>query len=96
MTPAQPETKDKPKPPGKHTLDVVVYAPGETKPRKFSWDKHMLVADAAAEAAKAFGHTSGNPSLANGKEVLPRDKQLVAAGVRDGDRLELIDIGGGV
>ena len=30
------------------------------------------------------------------KVALDRAKQLVAAGVRDGDRLELVDTGGGV
>ena len=95
MTSAKQDSKEKPKP-DKQELEVEVFAPGETEPREFSWSKHMLVGDAANAAAGAFGHTTGSPSLAKGTDVLARDKQLVAAGVRDGDRLELIDIGGGV
>ena len=36
------------------------------------------------------------PMSTRGDEVLDRNKQLVAAGVRDGDELELVDTDGGV
>lgn len=87
----------KPKPPDdKQTYEVVVSAPGALEPKAFSWDKHLTVAQAAALAAAAFGVVADNASLAKGREVLDRDRQLVAVGVRDGDRLELVDTGGGV
>ena len=76
-------------------LTVTVTAPRAPDPREFTWDKHITVAAATAEAAAAFGY-SGDVSLTrNGKKLDPT-KQLVAAGVRDGDRLRLIDTGGGV
>ena len=84
------------KPHDKHTLDVTVFAPRSTMPKTFSWDKHLSVGEAADIAAAAFSYSGGTPSLAKGDEVLDRGKQLVAAGVRDGDELELVDTGGGV
>ncbi|HLX35643.1 MAG TPA: hypothetical protein VKR30_10440 [Candidatus Limnocylindrales bacterium] len=80
----------------KQTLHLTVYAPKSTEPKTFDWSKHLAVGEAAAEAAAAFGYASGTPSLAKGDEVLDRAKQLVAAGVRDGDTLTLVDVGGGV
>ena len=80
----------------RQVLDVTVYAPRSSEPKSFAWDKHLLVSEAAKDAALAFGYTGGTPSLAKGDEELDPTKQLVAAGVRDGDHLELIDTGGGV
>jgi hypothetical protein len=80
----------------KQALDVTVFAPRSTEPKQFHWDKYLSVGEAADEAARAFGYEGGTPSLAKGDEVLDRSKQLVAAGVRDGDELELVDTGGGV
>lgn len=81
----------------KQVLHVRVFAPRfPDQPREFDWDKHMLVGDAAAEAASAFGYAAGTYSLAKEQKALDRDKQLVAAGVRHGDELELVDVGGGV
>lgn len=77
-------------------LHVKVHAPRSPRPREYEWSKHMLVGEAALEAARDFGYAGGTPSLAKGPEVLDRTKQLVAAGVRDGDTLELVDVGGGV
>jgi hypothetical protein len=54
------------------------------------------VGEAAAEAAAAFGYSGGQPTLAKAGTPLDRSKQLVAAHIRDGDVLELIDAGGGV
>jgi hypothetical protein len=82
--------------PDKQTVEVVVFSPGHVESKPFSWDKHTTVGDAAAEAAAAFGYAAGTPSLAKGQTVLDRHKQLVAVGVRDGDELELVDVGGGV
>ncbi len=53
--------------------------------------------EAAEQAAAAFGIQGWLPLLQNeADKVLDRDKALVAEGVRDGDKLELVDAGGGV
>jgi len=80
----------------RQTIEVTVFAPRATEGRRFAWSKHLTIGEAADEAAVAFGYQRGKPTLARGGEALDRDKQLVAAGVRDGDELELVDIGGGV
>lgn len=83
--------------PDKQELDVKVYTPRDTTDqRPFEWSKHLDVGTAAAEAATAFGYQPGTPTLAKDGHALDRSKQLVAAGVRDGDVLELVDAGGGV
>lgn len=79
----------------KQELTVSVSAPRSPEARTFTWNKHMKVADATAEAAAAFGY-AGDVSLSRGGIKLDPAKQLVAAGVRDGDELRLIDTGGGV
>ena len=78
-----------------HNLTVTVTAPRVPDARTFTWDKHITVAEATAEAAAAFGY-SGDVSLTRNGRKLDPSKQLVAAGVRDGDKLRLIDTGGGV
>jgi len=80
----------------KQDLEVRVFAPRSTEPKTFQWSRHLSVGAAADEAAAAFGYAGGTPTLAKGDDVLDRDKQLVAAGVRDKDDLELVDTGGGV
>jgi hypothetical protein len=80
----------------KQIVHVIVFAPRATEPRTFEWSKHLSVGEAADQAATAFGYSGGTPSLAKGDQVLDRGRQLVAAGVRDGDELELVDTGGGV
>lgn len=81
----------------KQTIEVTVFAPRfPSEPRQFDWNKHMSVGEAAAEAAAAFEYAPGTYSLSKNDKVLDRDKQLVAAGVRDGDELWLVDAGGGV
>jgi len=83
-------------PKDKQTYEVRVFSPGAVDPKEFSFDKHLTVAEAAAQAAAAFGISADNPTLAKGAKVLDRGRQLVAAGVRDDDDLELVDTGGGV
>ncbi len=78
------------------TITVMVFAPRRTEPKTFTWNKHMTVGDAAKEAATAFGYPAGTPTLVKDDRAFDRDHQLVADGVRDGDELELTDIGGGV
>jgi hypothetical protein len=80
----------------KGILSVTVFAPRSPDPLTFDWSKHLSVGEAADEAAAAFGYAPGKPTLAKDGTALDRTKQLVAAGVRDRDELELVDIGGGV
>jgi hypothetical protein len=81
----------------KNTYEVEVFAPRNPSDRRpFSWSKHMIVGDAAAQAAQVFGIQGGKPTLAKDSRALDRSKQLVAAGVRDGDVLEIVDAAGGV
>jgi hypothetical protein len=80
-----------------NTLEVTVLAPGLLEGRAFSFRKNLTVEEAATEAATAMGFHANAPSFQRGDEpVLDRTKRLVAAGVRDGDVLELVDAGGGV
>jgi hypothetical protein len=89
--------KPKPEEHGPPDVTVSVVAPRDPEPKNFTWAKTMRVGEAAALAAAAFGYEPGTPSFVNSEdEVLDRDKPLVAEGVRDGDRLELVDVGGGV
>lgn len=97
MTEASAGPSDKHGAGDKGTLEVLVFSPrnpGDQRP--FSWSKHMTVGEAAAEAATAFGYSGGQPTLAKDGVPLDRSKQLVAAHVRDGDLLEIVDAGGGV
>jgi hypothetical protein len=80
----------------KQDLEVEVSAPRVPDPKTFTWSKHMRVSEATADAARAFGYTGESFSLVRNGVALDPDKQLVAAGVRDGDKLRLLDTGGGV
>lgn len=83
---------------GAPTITVTVFSPKEPDGRKFTWPKTKKVGEAASEAAQAFGYPPGSTvSFQNAdKKVLDRDKPLVAEHVKDGDSLEIVDIGGGV
>ena len=82
---------------GPPTITVSVFEPSQPEPKSFTWQKTMKVAEAAREAAQAFGLAAEDPTFQNADgEILDRGKPLVAAGVRDGDRLELVSAGGGV
>ena len=95
MAATQPSTTQHPGPP---TVTVTVFAPRSAESREFTFPQTMKVGEAARTAAEAFGYApGGNPTFENAdNEVLDRNKPLVAAGVRDGDQLELVDAGGGV
>lgn len=81
----------------KQELRVFVFSPrNPSERREFTWSKHLTVGEAAVEAASAFGYSGGQPTLATDGRPLDRTKQLVAAHVKDGDVLELIDAAGGV
>jgi hypothetical protein len=85
------------KPHGPPTITVKVFEPSTPTPKEFTWEKTMRVGEAAREAAAAFGLAAEDPTFQNpAGEILDRSKPLVAAGVRDGDALELVSPGGGV
>ena len=78
-------------------VHVEALSPREPHPKPFTWPSSMTVGQAALEAATAFGYVGGNPTLQNSTgKALDRSLTLEQAGVRDGDKLEVIDAGGGV
>jgi hypothetical protein len=89
------EESDEKKPKDKQ-LHVKVKAPRDPEPKEFVWDEHLLVGEAAQEAATAFGYSGGVASLVHHNEALASDLELHAAGVHNGERLDLLDTGGGV
>lgn len=83
----------------REVLHVLVLAPGFVEPRKFEFKKTLTVKQAATEAASAFGYRANTPGFQTtgpDPKELPENETLAAAGVRDGETLELIDTGGGV
>jgi hypothetical protein len=80
-----------------HDLHVVVVAPREPEPREFTFPPEEKVGQAANHAAAEFGYTTSKFSFQTAdKVVLDRDLTLAAAGVRNGEKLTLVDVGGGV
>jgi hypothetical protein len=78
-------------------LHVKVFAPRfPDEPKHFDWNRCLLVSEAAAQAAAAFGYTGGTPGLSKCRQVLDPTQDLQQAGVENGDELELLDTGGGV
>jgi hypothetical protein len=83
----------------KKQLTLRVSAPRAPEPRTFTWAKTMKVAEAAREAALAFGYTANNPELqllGSAPRTLDPNKTLVAEHLKDGDELEVSSTGGGV
>ncbi len=79
------------------TLTLTVYSPTDTEPKEFTWYRKTTVGEAADEAAASFGYEGGTPSLQiEDGTVLDRDKPLVSALLKDGDVVEIVDVGGGV
>jgi hypothetical protein len=81
------------------TIKVIVYSPRSPHPKEFEWRKTLRIGEAAREAATAFGYKGGNPGLqttANPPRVLDNNKTLAEEHVHNGEKLELIDTGGGV
>jgi hypothetical protein len=81
------------------TIKVIVFSPRSPNPKEFEWRKNLRVGEAAREAANAFGYQGGNPGLqttANPPRVLDNNKTLGEEHVHNGEKLELIDTGGGV
>lgn len=83
---------------GDKEITVVVHAPRHKDAKPFRWPPATKVGDAAREAAAAFGYApEGNPTfMTRGGDVLDRSKSLAEEGVKSGDKLELVDSGGGV
>ena len=82
-----------------HEITVIVFAPRSPQPKEFRWPKTLKVGEAAREAGLAFGYQGGNPGLqteGNPPRVLDNNKTLGEEHVHTGERLELIDTGGGV
>jgi hypothetical protein len=80
-----------------HELHVIVYAPRDPEPKAFTFPPSESVGQAAAQAAAEFSYVPSNFSFqTESGEVLNRDLTLAAAGVRNGDKLTLVDVGGGV
>lgn len=83
--------------PGHQELTVIVLAPREPAPKTFQFRPTETVHEAARTAADAFGYQGGSPSFETEDHVvLDRDKTLEQAGVHNGERLHLVDVGGGV
>lgn len=79
------------------TLTLHVFAPIAVDSKTFVWPRSMRTGDAATEAAAAFGYEAGTPTFQTRDDrVLDRDRPLAVAHLRDGDELELVDVGGGV
>ena len=94
---ARVDEKGRGRRPGCDEIRVKVFAPRTPKPKRFRWPLTKTVGEAADEAAKAFEYEAGSPTFQNDDdEVLDRGQTLKAAGVEDKDKLELVDVGGGV
>lgn len=78
-------------------VDVLVNSPRFAEPRPFKFRKNSRVGDDAQQAASELGYVGGTPTFQNAAgDLLDRAKTLAAAHVKDGDVLELVDVGGGV
>lgn len=87
---AEPDT-------GRRSVVVIVFAPKDLESKRFRFRLDQTVGDAAKIAAGAFGYAAGTPSFqTEGGTVLDRNLTLAAAGVRNREKLELVDAGGGV
>jgi hypothetical protein len=90
------ENKGNPEKPDKN-LQVKAWAPRHPKPKNFTFKADTLVGAAAAEVADKFGYAVGNHTFQNeGEDLLDRNQSLAQQGVKDGDELQLVDVGGGV
>jgi hypothetical protein len=82
-----------------HEVKVIVFAPRSPHPKEFTWRETLKVGEAAREAANAFGYTGGTPGLqteGHRPRVLDNNMTLEQEHVHNGEKLELIDTGGGV
>jgi hypothetical protein len=80
-------------------LRVIVFAPRYPDPKEFFWRRTLLVGEAAKLAANAFGYAAGNPGIqtfTDPPKTIDSKLTLEAAHVHCGEKLELVDTGGGV
>jgi hypothetical protein len=79
-------------------IEVEVFAPRAPKDgKKFKWKPTLGTGEAAREAAEKFGYApEGTPGFTKHKHVLDNTRTLEQNGVVDGDKLSLVDAGGGV
>jgi hypothetical protein len=78
-------------------LHVEVVPTGSVTPTPFTFERTMLVARAAAEAAERLKYRAKVPGFQTENDhQLPENETLERAGVRDGEVLVLIDTAGGV
>lgn len=97
MTAISDEDRKPPHDDNGSTLHLRISAPREPEPREFTFEKSTRVGDAARQAADAFGYSGGSPTFQNAAgDLLDREKPLAGEHVKDGDELELVDVGGGV
>lgn len=83
--------------PGPGEVTLVVGAPKEPEPKALRFPWGDTVGEAANVAATDFGYADGNPSFQTSSgAVLDRTLTLREAGVHDGEKVELVDAGGGV
>lgn len=97
----RPEAQDPQHDPGNkqhepHQVTVTVNAPRELESKVFTWSRDLSVRAAALEAAQAFGYQGGDPTLGRGNEIFSRDSTLKDNHVHNNDKLELLDVAGGV
>ena len=80
-----------------HTVTVTVFAPKEVDGKTFTFRVNLKVGEAAGEAALAFGYPPGTKATfkKDGK-VLDAGKTLHEAHIHTGEKLDLVDTGGGV
>jgi len=76
---------------------VIAFAPKDPKPKRFRFKITETVGAAANAAAEKFGYEISTPSFqTEAGDVLDRNLTLEAAGVRNGEKVEVVDAGGGV
>lgn len=79
-------------------VTVEVFTPRFTEGKTFNWSLDLTVGQAAQEAATAFGYQGGTPTLGrlHPDVTFDRTKTLREEHVHEHDKLELLDVGGGV
>lgn len=79
-----------------HEVTVEVFAPRQAEPKTFTWPLNLTVGQAAQQAATTFKYQGGNPTLGHGNETFDRNKTLEQEHIHEHEKLELLDVGGGV
>lgn len=91
MTQTDPQRSDR-------EVTVEVFVPRFTEGKSFTWPLDLTVGQAAQQAATAFGYQGGNPTLGRLAPdiTFDRTKTLQQEHVHEHEKLELLDVGGGV